>query len=115
MDPASVSPVCPVCHVSVRPADYFCYNCGKNLHPVPPSTTPGTILKIMLGSIFLAPMGIIWGFRYIPQKDVRSKIVGFAAMALSILTLVILVQYTVSTINTVQSQVNKQLENFQGM
>ncbi|MBI3385626.1 hypothetical protein HY031_00925 [Candidatus Gottesmanbacteria bacterium] len=101
--------------MAVRPLDYFCFNCGKNLHAVPPGTTPADQIKLYLGSVFLAPMGIVWGFRYLRVDNDKSKIVGVVAMILTVITIVIATQYTVTLVNTLNSQVGKQLQGIEGM
>src|ERR1700690_2123516 len=64
----SVPSVCPMCHIQVRLTDYFCYNCGKNLHPKPLSTSIEIQILYYVGSLVLPPMGFIWGFRYIREN-----------------------------------------------
>ncbi len=106
--------LCPACHIAVRPTDYFCSNCGKNLHAAPPGTTTTDQIKLYLGSVFLAPMGIFWGLRYLREESQKSKIAGIVAMALSIITFIVAVQYTVNLVNTINSQVGKQLQGIEG-
>ncbi|KKQ25605.1 MAG: hypothetical protein US39_C0006G0043 [Microgenomates group bacterium GW2011_GWC1_37_12b] len=106
---------CPTCHTDVRPGDYFCYNCGKNLKPKPPSTSLQQQIIVYLESIFLPPFGIFIGFRYLRQSDYKSKAVGIAAVVLTILSLVICTIITLDLLKTVNTQVNDQLqmlENF---
>ncbi len=105
--------VCSSCHIVVKPSDYFCSNCGKNLHPVPLGVTLLDQIKLYLGSVFLAPMGIIWGMRYLREKEEKSKIVGVIAMLLSVVTLIVAIQYTVNFANTINSQVDKQLQGIE--
>ena len=107
-------PVCPACHIAVRPTDYFCSNCGKNLHTAPPGTTTTDQIKLYLGSVFLVPMGIFWGLRYLRVDNGRSKIVGIIAMALSVVTFIVAVRYTVNLVNAINSQVEKQLQGIEG-
>lgn len=106
--------LCPGCHIAVRPTDYFCFNCGKNLHSAPPGTTPADQIKLYLGSVFLAPMGIFWGLKYLREESQKSKIVGLVAMALSVVTFIIAVKFTVNTVNTLNTQVEKQLQGIEG-
>ena len=106
--------LCPACHIAVRPTDYFCFNCGKNLHAAPPGTTTTDQIKLYLGSVFLVPMGIFWGLRYLRVDNGRSKIVGIIAMALSVVTFIVAVRYTVNLVNTINSQVEKQLQGIEG-
>jgi hypothetical protein len=107
--------LCPACHVVVRPGDYFCFNCGKNLHPAPPSMSFGTLLSFIAGSIFLPPMGVIWGFRYIKNQDSKAKMFGVSLILITIIELLILVDVTVKAYNTINDQIQQQLPNIQGM
>ncbi len=107
--------VCHVCHVSVKPTDFFCYNCGKNLHAAPLATTPLDQAKLYLGSVFLAPMGIIWGLKYLRAPDQKSKIVGIVAIVLTMITLLVVLKYTVDFMNTINSQMGKGLQGIEGL
>lgn len=114
MDEVITPVACPFCHVAVRPTDYFCSNCGKNLHPAPLGTTAFDQAKLYIGSVFFTPMGIFWGMRYLREKSDTSKIVGVIAMLLSIVTLIVAVQFTVSFMNTINSQMGKQFQGIEG-
>lgn len=105
---------CPGCHIAVRPTDYYCFNCGKNLHVAPVGTTPLDQMKLYGASILLAPMGIFWGLKYLKENDDKAKIVGVVAMILSGVTFIIAAQYTVSFINSLNSQVGQQLQGIEG-
>ena len=98
---------CPSCHISVRPTDYFCFNCGKNLHPAPPSTAIEEQIKLYLGSIFLPPMGIIWGLRYLKQPDQKSKIAGWIMIILTVIVLWLAIKWTVDIVNGVDKQMSQ--------
>lgn len=108
------NPICPVCHVAVRATDYFCFNCGKNLHPKPLSTSIGKQFLIYIGSILLPPMGIIWGMRYLRQKGGASKGVGLTAIVITIIVLVMLMKYTTEAISLANKEVERQLNMYQG-
>lgn len=103
--------LCPMCHIQVRQTDYFCFNCGKNLHPKPLSTSIMTQITYYVGSVVLPPMGVIWGFKYLKESNPKAKIVGLICIALTIAILVIAVVATIRLINTVNNQVNSQIEN----
>ena len=116
MDTTTVSPlaVCPGCHASVRPTDYFCFNCGKSLKSKPPSTSLTRQLLIYAGSIFLPPLGIIWGIRYLRQDDQSSKIIGWLAIILTLLSIIVSIKLTFDVVNGINEAVNSQMQNFQG-
>ena len=104
---------CLVCHVSVRPSDFFCYNCGHNLHPTPPSTTISTVITLCLGSMILPPMGFIWSIKYLKSQDSKARNIGLVLIGITVLVLVIATRYTITTYNAAMKQVN-QIQNLQG-
>ena len=106
---------CPTCHTTVRITDYFCFNCGANLHPKPVSLSAVNLIPLFLGTVLLPPMGIVWGIRYIREKSSASKVVGFLAIIITIIILIIGVQVIINVINTVNNQVNSQIQNIQGL
>lgn len=108
--PLSMSP-CPTCHIQIRVTDYFCFNCGKKLKPQPLSTTIIQQLIIYVSSVFLPPIGIIWGIRYIKEKNLTAKIIGIISIILTVIVLVVSVYIVINVINTVNSQINTQVEN----
>jgi uncharacterized membrane protein YvbJ len=102
---------CPACHVEVRPTDYFCYNCGKNLNPAPPSTSLSQQIVVYLESLLLPPYGIIIGIRYLKVEDSKSKIIGWVSIILTIVSIIILIVATLDLIKTINTQLNTQLNN----
>jgi hypothetical protein len=102
---------CPTCHQTVRSSDYYCYNCGFNLKPAPPSTTLSSQLQLYIKSALLPPLGIIWGYKYLKQAELKSKIVGLVAMAITIGVLVFVVTSTIKLIDIINEQVNLQMQN----
>ena len=107
--------ICSVCHVSVRPTDFFCYNCGKNLQEKPLSTSPVREILYYAGSIFLPPLGLWWGIKYLRQPDLKSKRIGWISIILTFASVLITVAWTVNFINGVTSQVNSQLNGIPGL
>ncbi len=105
---------CPVCHVIVRPTDFFCYNCGKNLHAPPPSTTKEEQIKLYLSSFLLPPMGIIWALPYVRQTDTKSKTVGYVAMGITVIAILMVAVQAMSLVNTINVQLNSQTQGLQG-
>lgn len=66
------------------------------------------------GALVLPPMGFIWGIRYLRQTDRTSKIVGSILVVGTIIELILLTQWTVQLINTINMQVSGQLNSIQG-
>jgi len=60
-------------------------------------------------------MGIIWGFKYLREKSIASKLVGITAMVVTVIELVLVVKFTIDAVNMINAQVNSQLQNLQGL
>jgi hypothetical protein len=101
--------ICPGCHQPVAPIDYFCPNCGKNLRPSPLSTSPASQILLYLKTIILPPFGFYWGYRYLRQSDTTSKIVGLITILITLVEIIWLTQTTIAAVNTVNQQVQIQL------
>lgn len=104
MDPQLI---CPSCKTSISPEWFFCPNCGKKLKEKLLSTGIGRQLFVYLMSILLPPSGIIYGVRYFKQGDTKSLIVGFIAMALTVVVVVYTIVFTISFINSYTQLINK--------
>jgi|SRR3989344_4283662 len=109
-----VQELCPVCHKVVVKTDYFCPNCGKALRQAPPSVTATAQILLYLGSVFLPPLGLWWGYKYLRRPDQKSKIIGVVATILTIISLIVTTKLSVDFINNVNKQVDSQMQNFQG-
>lgn len=104
---------CSVCHVTIRPSDFFCFNCGHNLKPTPPATSISTIVTLALGSIVLPPMGFIWSAKYLRSQDPKIRSIGLMLIAITVIVIIIAMRFTITTYNTAMKQVN-QIQNLQG-
>jgi hypothetical protein len=110
-----MEPICPQCHTVVRPTDFFCFNCGKNLKPAPLSTGFEKLFMYYLGAVTLPPMGIIWGIKYLRQSGQTAKIHGALLIIITIVELILVTVWTIQFINTIQSQVGGQLNGVPGL
>jgi hypothetical protein len=105
-------PICPKCHVEARATDYFCYNCGSNLKPKPPDKTLTRQILVYLGSFLLPPFGIYWAVPYLKQKDAKSKLIGTAAIVITILAFIFVVIWTKNFVNSFNNQLQTQIDSF---
>jgi hypothetical protein len=105
--------VCQVCHFPLASNFYFCPNCGKKIKEAPPQTNLTAQIGVYAMSIFLPPFGIIPAFRYLRQKDKKSRIIGIIAVLLTILTTVISVWLAVIVFNRVSDETYKQINQYQ--
>lgn len=102
---------CPKCHVAVKPTDYFCYNCGNNLKPAPPSISITGQLVLYTKSVLIPPFGILWAVKYLRHDNSKSKIVGIVAIILTLTSLIISSIMFKNFVDNVNNQVNQQLNS----
>lgn len=105
---------CPSCHTVAPAADYFCPNCGKKLKDKPLSTSIGKQIGIYVLSIFLPPLGLWPGLKYLFAKDQKTKIIGGVAIFLTIVSTTVTIYFTVQFMNSLNKTLNDQL-NMQGL
>ncbi|MGA2911455.1 MAG: zinc ribbon domain-containing protein [Candidatus Levyibacteriota bacterium] len=104
---------CPFCHFQLLQNYYFCPNCGKKI-----SEPPITIIKqigVYLLSIFLPPLGLWPGIRYLFSKDEKTKKVGTIAIVLTIISTIVTLWLSVAMFNNLTKNVNSQLNQYQNL
>lgn len=84
-----------------------CPNCGTVIPQPSLSTTIGKQLSIYALSIFLPPLGLWPGIKYLLQKDKKANIIGIVAILLTVLSTVI----TISIANNFVSQLVSKTTN----
>lgn len=109
-----MEPTCPVCHVCVKPADYFCYNCGKNLHEKPLETSAFTEYAYYAASLLLPPLGLWWGFKFLKQSDDHSRRIGWICIILTVASSIVVAMWSVQLFQNITQQVNQQLQGVEG-
>ncbi len=109
------SPICPSCHTEVRTNDYYCFNCGENLKPSPPSISASAQLKLYLKSAILPPFGLYWSIKYLKQPESKSKLVGVIAIVITLAIFIYLIVFTRNLVETVNEEVNRQLDSQLGL
>lgn len=103
---------CPTCHTEVRSTDYFCFNCGANLKPKPPSFDIASQLTLYIKSLLLPPLGIYWAIPYLKQDSSKSKAVGILAIAITLVMLILTIVWTKQFVDNLNTQLNKQMTTF---
>jgi hypothetical protein len=68
---------------------YFCPNCGKQLRNKPLSTAIFRQILIYLLSFLLPPLGFWPAVKYLKQPDGKSRAIGFTAIILTMISIVI--------------------------
>lgn len=79
--------LCTGCHLSVFTDWYYCPNCGKTLKVKPIVVSIGKQIFIYLVSFFFAPLGLMWGIKYVRNSDKKTRIVGLVSIVLTLLAL----------------------------
>ncbi|HUD09536.1 MAG TPA: zinc ribbon domain-containing protein [Patescibacteria group bacterium] len=105
--------ICPFCHFPLSQTYYFCPNCGKKI-----SEPPITILKqigVYLLSIFLPPLGLWPGIRYLLSKNQKTKKVGAIAIFLTILSTIITLWISVAMFNNLSQSLSSQVNQYQNL
>lgn len=105
---------CPACHTQVKITDYFCFNCGAALKAKPKSLSIGSQTLLYVGSLLLPPMGYIWGARYLKENNPKAKMVGWAAIVITTVSLILTIVTVTQMINTVNTQVTSGVMNLLG-
>jgi uncharacterized membrane protein YqaE (UPF0057 family) len=99
--------VCHYCGKSILLSDYFCPNCGKRLKDKPLSTSILRQIFVYLLSFFLPPLGLWPAVKYLKQADDKSRMIGFIAVTLTIISASISIWLSMGIV----SEFNKQLNN----
>ncbi len=71
-----------------------------------PSTTVGRQIFVYFLSFFLPPLGLWPGIKYLKQGSEKSRMIGFIAIFLTIISTAITVWFTLGFINIFNQQLN---------
>jgi len=81
--------VCSVCHQAISAKYYFCPNCGNNLKEKPKAISILTQVGLYALAIFLPPLGLWPGIKYMTKKGSQAKWVGGVTLVLTILSTIL--------------------------
>jgi len=102
--------ICGTCHIKNPSTFYFCPNCGRQLQRKPLSTSIFKQLGIYLLSVFLPPLGLWPGIKYLRGKTTSEKLVGITTITLTLIVTIVTVWYTMELVKNFQSMLNMQLQ-----
>lgn len=105
---------CAGCHFPTAETFYFCPNCGRKIHEPPVSTGVPKQLGIYLISVFLPPLGLWPGIRYVRQPNQNMRIIGTIAICLTVLSTIVTVWLTVGVMDMMQLTIEDQLQLYGG-
>lgn len=107
--------ICPFCHFQILDPEhfYFCPNCGKLLKE--PPLTLVKQLGIYALSIFLPPLGLWPGIKYLFSADPTNKKVGIIAIILTVVATIVTVWLAMGFINSLTAGLNSSLQGYSGL
>lgn len=113
MEAASMPPVCPQCGNPVSPDSFFCPQCGKELRAAPLSVSLGAQVWIYALSIFLPPLGLWPGIKYVKRSSEKEKLVGWIAIVLTVISTVVTTWLTFAFLNVYLTTLTQSLGGIQ--
>jgi len=99
--------ICKFCGQAVFSNYYFCPYCGKKL--IEPPITIIKEIGVYLLSVFLPPLGLWPGIKYLLQKNSKAKRVGTIAIILTVVSTIITLWLSVAAFNGLSKTINSQL------
>jgi len=104
--------VCPVCHQDVLPNYYFCPNCGTNLKGITAPVSAIVQIGLYALALFLPPLGLWPGVKYLMKKNKQAKIVGGVTIALTLISSIVTIWWIFSIFNGYMAEVNELMTGF---
>ena len=104
--------VCPWCDTVFSKEFLYCPHCGVKVEGNG-GISWGKQLSVYSLSVFLPPLGIFPGFKYLFNKHAQVKRVGIIAIILTIVATVVTIWMTMGLVNSINSQLNTQLDQYQ--
>jgi len=114
MDLPQTPSLCPQCHQPVPPEWYFCANCGKNLREKPPSTAWLMQIGLYLLSVFLPPLGLWPGMKYLRSSHAPARRVGIIVAVLTAISFVVSLMIFERWLSNAVQQASNTLSGFGG-
>jgi uncharacterized membrane protein YvbJ len=94
---------CKECGHEISDEALVCPNCGKPQRDKPLSVSLSRQIIIYFVSLFLPPFGLWYVWKYLKQKDSKSKKIGITAIILTIISVIATI-YLIKEITTSISQ-----------
>ena len=101
---------CPKCQFLILETYFFCPNCGKSLKLESSATSAIKQIGIYALSLFLPPLGLWPGIKYLKAEDPTAKIIGGVAILLTTISIIVTIWLTMGLVNkfnqTLTNQIN---------
>lgn len=97
---------CKECGHEISDEALACPNCGKPQKDKPPSVSLSRQMVVYFVSLFLPPFGLWYVWKYLKQKDNKSKKIGIAALILTIISIIGMMWLVKGFMNSVNQTLN---------
>lgn len=97
---------CNRCHSEVSESFYFCPHCGHKIKEPPYHFSVISAVSILLIAFLFPPFGLIPGFRYLKNKDMRAKMVGILAIVVTAVSFILFIIFLQKYINMMNDTIN---------
>lgn len=97
---------CKECGHEIFDEVLACPNCGKPQRDKFPSVSLSRQIIVYSVSLFLPPFGLWHVWKYLRQKDGKSKKIGIAALILTIISIIITIWFTEKLVNSINQALN---------
>jgi uncharacterized membrane protein YqaE (UPF0057 family) len=104
---------CKFCGQAVFTNYYFCPYCGKKI--VEPPITALKEISVYLLSVFLPPLGLWPGIKYLSQKNEKAKRVGLIAIILTIISTIVTIWISIGLLGSLTQSLNAQMNQYPGL
>jgi uncharacterized membrane protein YvbJ len=97
---------CKECGHEISDEALTCPNCGKPQKDKPSEVSISKQTYVYFVSLFLPPFGLWYVWKYLKQKDQKSKKIGWGALILTVVSLAITIWLTQKTIDSLNQSLN---------
>ena len=104
---------CKFCGQAIFTNYYFCPYCGKKI--IEPPITALKEISVYLLSVFLPPLGLWPGIKYLSQKNEKAKRVGLIAIILTIISTIVTIWISIGLLGSLTQSLNAQMNQYPGL
>ncbi|MBP7785869.1 zinc ribbon domain-containing protein [Patescibacteria group bacterium] len=97
---------CPFCTKEIDQTDKFCPNCGNKLPEKNLPFSTAQKVKIYFLSIFLAPFGFYWFFKYFRNQNSEKRKLAYNVLYISIVMIIVLIIINFYFVKTLQTYID---------
>jgi uncharacterized membrane protein YvbJ len=97
---------CKECGHEISDEALACPNCGKPQKNKPVATSLSKQITAYFVSFFLPPFGLYYVWKYLRQNDAKSKKIGYAALILTVISIIVTIWFTEGLVNSINQTIN---------